>query len=59
LTHWEETLMRLKKVIPVEYRRVLEQMKEHRAAPATRDSLRMLQVTDPLSGEASSPPEGK
>ncbi len=53
LANWERTLGAFKKVIPVEYRRVLEQMKERNPdAQATRDSLRVIQPSDPLSGEA-------
>src|SRR5690606_10284997 len=54
LNAWEETLGRFVKVVPVEYRKVLEQMKQHPPARATRDSLRVLASEDPLSGEAPS-----
>ena len=54
LNAWEETLARFVKVVPVEYRKVLEQMKQHPVARATRDSLRVLANDDPLSGEAQS-----
>ena len=53
LANWEQSLSKFVKVVPVEYRRVLEQTKgrDLDAAP-TRDSLRVLQSADPLSGEA-------
>ncbi len=54
LNAWEETLSRFVKVVPIEYRKVLEQMKQYPAARATRDSLRVLASEDPLSGEAQS-----
>ncbi len=52
LDAWEETLAFFIKVVPVEYRRVLEQLKQHPAAKASRDSLRVLSNDDPLTGEA-------
>lgn len=52
LNAWEDTLARFVKVVPTEYRRVLEQLKQHPVAKATRDSLRVLNNDDPLSGEA-------
>jgi glutamate synthase domain-containing protein 3 len=57
LNAWEETLGRFVKVVPTEYRKVLEQLKQHPAARATRDSLRVLRNDDPLSGEAQAPAE--
>jgi glutamate synthase (ferredoxin) len=53
LANWESTLSRFVKVVPTEYRKVLEKMKGQNAtATASRDSLRVLAPKDPLSGEA-------
>ena len=57
LNSWEETFGHFVKVVPTEYRKVLEQLKQHPAARATRDSLRVLHNDDPLSGEAQTPSE--
>ncbi len=53
LANWESTLSRFVKVVPTEYRKVLEKMKgQNTTATASRDSLRVLAPKDPLSGEA-------
>jgi glutamate synthase domain-containing protein 3 len=53
LANWEATLSRFVKVVPTEYRKVLEKMKsQNSTAVASRDSLRVLAPKDPLSGEA-------
>ncbi len=53
LANWESTLSRFVKVVPVEYRKVLEKLKgQNSTAVASRDSLRVLAPKDPLSGEA-------
>jgi glutamate synthase (NADPH/NADH) large chain len=58
---WEQTLTRFIKVVPVEYRRVLEELAQKRdqEPPVRRDSIRILRPTDPLSGEAPSPAEAE
>jgi glutamate synthase (NADPH) large chain len=53
LANWESTLARFVKVVPTEYRRVMEEAakKAPRLEPH-RDSLKVMQPNDPLGGEA-------
>jgi glutamate synthase domain-containing protein 3 len=59
LAGWDNTLTHFIKVVPTEYRRVLEQMEKHPPAERSRDSLRVIQTDDPLSGEAQPPAEAE
>jgi glutamate synthase domain-containing protein 3 len=52
LAAWENSLTHFIKVVPTEYRRVLEQAEQQLPQGRSRDSLRVLQTDDPLSGEA-------
>jgi glutamate synthase domain-containing protein 3 len=55
---WETTLSHFLKVVPLEYRRVMEEARALPEARATRDSLRVLAPNeDPLLGEAQPPSE--
>ncbi|HSC86172.1 MAG TPA: glutamate synthase subunit alpha, partial [Polyangiaceae bacterium] len=54
LSNWEQALAKFVKVVPTEYRRVLEELaKQAPKVEASRDSLRVIQPKDPLSGEAA------
>jgi len=53
LENWETTLSKFVKVVPSEYRRVMEEAaKRAPRIEAHRDSLKVLQPNDPLGGEA-------
>ena len=61
LGSWEETLGRFIKVVPVEYRRVLEEMDRRRQAAAASVAVPVVQPSDSLSDtrHASSPAEAE